>query len=446
MFTKRILAIFFILSICLVLFLTEQNICHASLIMEGQLIEYGKKTTPEQKVKMTLRIYDDEFGGQILYEEKQDVAVDSGKFIFTFEKGNVRVRKKNLSQAMESMWVEVESSGHIMRPRINLAQIGGAVYDLAGDDASIVRANLRTSGDSILIIDNDGVSLGTSTPTEKLNIDGNVRIRSDEPLLILEDTTLDGLRPRVRFLNNEGNFDSDDRGVQKFGFYSLFSSTRQYDAVLNVYGKAAGSWGHYTSITNNGTDGEIKTDSGDLNLSSGSGQVKVDSNLHITGDVQIDGVVTGNARKGTYSMTGSGFTPKSSSTVYYVDSHFDLVNLGNNPSAFYATVHIPNGTWVTYVSCWWEDQSPDAAVFDLVRIKLSTSEKQIMAHMVSWWNDSGRHLQFAPNSSDNNSPNFISYPIIDNDTYAYQIILNLPALDGDDQCGIGGIRIKYTYP
>ena len=73
MMSKLILIPFLIMMVCLTTFLTERNFCHAALILEGQLFEHGEKLSSEQAVKMILRIYDDKFGGQLLFEENQEV-------------------------------------------------------------------------------------------------------------------------------------------------------------------------------------------------------------------------------------------------------------------------------------------------------------------------------------------------------------------------------------
>ncbi|MCK5681754.1 hypothetical protein KAI46_13175, partial [bacterium] len=159
MFLKRFLVTFLVIAIFLVASLQEQNICHAALILEGQLFEHGEKLSAEQAVKMTLRIYDDEFGGNLLFEENQEVIIGSEKSLLTFEKGEITVRKRTSGLTTETMWVEVESNEQIMTPRLNLAEIG-TVNNLAGKSLSLVEASLRTVGESTLIISDNGVTLG----------------------------------------------------------------------------------------------------------------------------------------------------------------------------------------------------------------------------------------------------------------------------------------------
>jgi len=175
MLPKRI-SIFFIVAICLVASLSVQNFCHAALTLEGQLFEHDEKLSPEQTVKMTLRIYDEEFGGQILFEENQEIVTGLRKSLFTFEKGDITVRKRTSNLAVETMWVEVETDGQVMTPRLNLSEIG-TVNELVGRSISLIEASLRTAGGSVLVIDNSGVTLGSmlNMGTQAINLGGEPR-------------------------------------------------------------------------------------------------------------------------------------------------------------------------------------------------------------------------------------------------------------------------------
>jgi hypothetical protein len=185
-----------------------------------------------------------------------------------------------------------------------------------------------------------GVGLGTSTPLERLDVAGNMRLRSNEPFLILEDLSNDGIRPRIRFLNNWGIFDSDDRGNQLFHFYSTFAYNREYDATIAAYGKApSGSWGKYTAITHDGTDGEIKTDTGDLKLSPAG-------NVRIT--TPSSGIVFPDGTKQTTAMRSGHFPAPAydSGWVTYTGTVSTAMvlthNLGGNPDNYVVDLTFKN--------------------------------------------------------------------------------------------------------
>ncbi|MCD6532617.1 MAG: hypothetical protein J7L25_00890 [Deltaproteobacteria bacterium] len=146
------------------------------MILDGKLFENSKKLSPEQTVKMTLRIYDDEFGGQLLFEENQEIVAGLGKSIFTFEKGDITVRERTSNLNTETLWVEVESNGQIMTPRLSLSEIG-TVNELTGSNISLSDAGLRTAGESALVIDNTGVTLGglLDMASQSINLGGVTR-------------------------------------------------------------------------------------------------------------------------------------------------------------------------------------------------------------------------------------------------------------------------------
>jgi hypothetical protein len=142
-----------------------------------------------------------------------------------------------------------------------------------------------------------GVGIGTDSPTERLEVVGRLKLSDIGPQIILNDTAGVGARPRIRFLNNSGNFDSDDRSEQTFNFYSLFSNERQNNAKLRVFGNAS-NWGTYTEITHDGIDGRIATDTGDLVLAPISGNTAVETDLEVSGDLLVSGAVRGNIGPG----------------------------------------------------------------------------------------------------------------------------------------------------
>ena len=173
---QRIATVFTIILIGLMISISQLDVCCAALTLEGQLLELGEKINGNKPVAMTLRIYESEFGGDLLFEERQSVLVQNGKTVFIFEQGDVTTRESTSKQNAENLWVEVESDGQIMSPRLSLADIG-TVDNLEGESLSLVKTSLRSSSESTLIIDNDGVSLGSllNMGTQSISLGGVVR-------------------------------------------------------------------------------------------------------------------------------------------------------------------------------------------------------------------------------------------------------------------------------
>ena len=160
MAAKRIIITLLFFLFCFISALPGQSICHAGLALEGQFMKNGEKLKTEQPLKMTVRIFDDEFGGQLLFEENQDVAAGSEKTVFTFEQGDITIRQQASGMNTADLWVEVESDGQVMTPRLNLAEID-TVNNLTGESIQLRGASLRAGGTATLIIDNNGVTLGS---------------------------------------------------------------------------------------------------------------------------------------------------------------------------------------------------------------------------------------------------------------------------------------------
>ncbi len=158
MLSRRCL-IFFLTAFFLLIPLLKQDLCHAGLSLDGKLYKNGQEMSTGQSVKMILSVYDDEFAGQLLFAEEQEIVVGSGKSLFTFEKGNITVKKRSSELTTEDMWIEVESDGQIMTPRLNLSELG-SVNELSGNNISVRDASLRSAGEATLVIDSAGVTLG----------------------------------------------------------------------------------------------------------------------------------------------------------------------------------------------------------------------------------------------------------------------------------------------
>ncbi|KPL19198.1 MAG: hypothetical protein AMJ92_04065 [candidate division Zixibacteria bacterium SM23_81] len=141
------------------------------------------------------------------------------------------------------------------------------------------------------------VGIGTTSPNEKLQVDGTIKISTTSGHLLLHDTNGGGNWPGIRFTGNS-NFliCGDDGSDENFGVYSQFSDNRTYDAKFRVHGKATGNWGKYIELTHDGTDGFIKTDAGgdlvlDPNGNVGIRTVSPVTDLHIVGSDTLGSVM-----------------------------------------------------------------------------------------------------------------------------------------------------------
>ena len=124
--------------------------------------------------------------------------------------------------------------------------------------------------DTTVTITSDGnVGIGLTNPAEKLHVVGSLQLDKVGPelgrLVLRTAAQGDPGRYGILFSNNlVAPFLGDDIGDQLYAFYSKWGNVRQYDAVLQIHGKADGSWGNVLRLTHNGTDGIIETDTGDM--------------------------------------------------------------------------------------------------------------------------------------------------------------------------------------
>jgi hypothetical protein len=119
----------------------------------------------------------------------------------------------------------------------------------------------QTSGSNIYF-NTGNIGIGTASPAAKLDISAN-----QGPNLIIRDSDGGSGRPGIQFSNNNIHYIGGDDGSEEvFGFYSGYGNNRTYAARLNVHGPAAGNWGYYIGFTHDGKHGRINTDNGYLIL------------------------------------------------------------------------------------------------------------------------------------------------------------------------------------
>lgn len=184
--------------------------------------------------------------------------------------------------------------------------IGGPSYALygwadaaAGRYAGYFDGQVRVGGNVLVEGTDSRVGIGTSSPSEKLEVSGAVKLSriGNDPHLIIHDSNGSNDRPGIQFTNNNIHYiGGDDGSTEVFGFYSQYGSNRTYDAVVNIHGKANDSWGKNLSLSHNGTNGTISTDSGGLILSPASnvgiGGVDPTEKLEVGGNTKVNGTLT----------------------------------------------------------------------------------------------------------------------------------------------------------
>jgi hypothetical protein len=159
--------------------------------------------------------------------------------------------------------------------------------------------------DTTMTITGEGdVGIGTTNPAEKLHVVGSLQLDKVGPdlgrLILHTASQNDPGRYGILFSNNQiAPFLGADIGEQNFSFYSTWGHTRDYDAVVEIHGKATAKWGNVLRLTHDGTDGKITTDTGDLILNPEDGGANVGiGTLQPIDKLEVEG--------GAFTLDGAG--------------------------------------------------------------------------------------------------------------------------------------------
>jgi hypothetical protein len=186
---------------------------------------------------------------------------------------------------------------------------------------------LRSGGNAFTgnqTITSGSVGIGTGTPGKALHVVGDGQFDKNDGRIVLRTPTRnDPGRYGITFSNNVlGLFLGDDTQPQTFGFYSAFSANRTNDASISIFGKATASWGKNLSLTHNGTNGIVSTDSGHLLLSPaqnvGIGTADPQAPLEVAGTLKAT-TLTGNGAMPWVVVSGTSATA-SPNTAYMANN------------------------------------------------------------------------------------------------------------------------------
>jgi hypothetical protein len=169
-------------------------------------------------------------------------------------------------------------------------------------------------------------------------------------------------------------------------------------------------------------------------------KLDVDGNLHVSGNVELDGVVNIPTTTKYYTIPGNSFNLETTKTqeifrseraVWAIDSYQDFT--------FYAPVQLPDGAVITEVLAQiWDENSVWDMTIELRRVSTysTNSSTSLMATVAS---SSSVYASFRTFTSTS-----ISNATVDNGNYSYILKAEWYNDLGDDQMRLGNVRIKYT--
>jgi hypothetical protein len=136
-----------------------------------------------------------------------------------------------------------------------------------------------------------------------------------------------------------------DATVGMFDFYAKIGANRIGDAVVRIYGKESGNFNNILELTHNGTDGIIRTVTGDINMIPATGILKVNGVQVSTSDVRF--------KKNIRPLDSSLQKVEKLNGIFYEFKTTD-----------YPDKHFPNGRQIGLIAQDVEKTVPEVVVTD----------------------------------------------------------------------------------
>ncbi|MFH1688070.1 MAG: tail fiber domain-containing protein [bacterium] len=261
---------------------------------QGRLVD-ATGAPIDTTVDITFRIYDSDNGGAPAWTQTHPaVVVQDGVF-------NVMLSFVSNAQSIftgSSRWMTVQvGDGAESDPRIQLGQAPYAYHAEVADTADYALASATSGGSGWtddgtvvrLTTENDSIGIGTSSPTEKLEISGNCRVSGS--IIVGNNTVVYGYDASAIGADCTNRGDSSLLG----GYGSIINETATHAVVFGGYFNQTG--GRYATISG-GMNNQSNHSEG---TTIGGGQFNVASGDYAT--IAGGGF---NGARGAYSFVGGG--------------------------------------------------------------------------------------------------------------------------------------------
>ncbi|UCC80715.1 MAG: hypothetical protein JSW64_04985, partial [Candidatus Zixiibacteriota bacterium] len=301
---------------------------------QGTLKGSGGDPVADSVYSITFRIFNVESGGTSLWDEILPCTTSAGAFSTILNNVNLPFD--------EDYWLELEIGGEILDPRQKMNMVSYAARADTADYALVSPGSSNGWIDDGAIVrlesDTDSVGIGTAAPSEKLEVNGN--IKASGTISSGNSITIDGVNDRITASSGTIDFDNENLtttgkatigpGHSNAGIYAFIagknnSTSGNYSTVGGGYDNAAvndaGTVGGGLSNAANGTFSTVG--GGALNVASGQHSTVAGGNVNLasgnfsavggggsdtaSGICSYIGGGTFNIASGDYSNIGGGF-------------------------------------------------------------------------------------------------------------------------------------------